>query len=76
MVLLTAKDTFRKISVLAFWYGRMQAEHLGIIGVYYKVGKGNTGGRQEAKRACFSSSGALRTHANLGEGRNQVIPIQ
>jgi hypothetical protein len=30
----------------------------------------------QAERECFSSLGAFKTYANLGEGRNQVIPIQ
>jgi hypothetical protein len=59
------------------------AGYVGINGVYYKLGSGNTKGsmvrpgwKPEAKRACFCSSVAFKPHRNLREGENQVIPSQ
>jgi hypothetical protein len=47
----------------------------GVNGVYWKLGKGNPDGSQEAEGVGFSSPGAFKTYANLWEGRNQVIPL-
>jgi hypothetical protein len=50
--------------------------HVGVNGVYEKLGKGNTKGSMVGprgiwrKRACFSLPGAFKTYANLWEGRN------
>jgi hypothetical protein len=42
--------------------------HVGVNGVYLKLGKANTSGRQEADRAGFSSPGAFKTY---GKGRTR-----
>jgi hypothetical protein len=59
------------------------AGHVGVKGVYYKLGKRNTKGsmvgprwKPEAKTACSCSSGAFKTYDNLWEGEDQVIFIQ
>jgi hypothetical protein len=59
------------------------AEHVGINGVYDKLGKRNTKGSMagprwnlEAEGACLSSPGAFKTYANPHKGRKQVIPTQ
>jgi hypothetical protein len=45
--------------------------HVGVNGVYEKLGKGNTKGSMVGprgiwrKRACFSLPGAFKTYANL-----------
>jgi hypothetical protein len=67
---VNGKRYFQKILVLAHWNGRIQAEHVSVIGVYYRLGKGNTSGSWEAERACISSSGAFKTYANIWKGRN------
>jgi hypothetical protein len=51
--------------VLELWHGRIQAEHVDVIGVYSKFRKGNTGGSHEAERACFSSPGALKIYVGI-----------
>jgi hypothetical protein len=59
------------------------AGHLGVNGVYEKLGKGNTKGSMVGpggicrQRACFSLPGAFKTYTNLWEGQNQVdyLPI-
>jgi hypothetical protein len=38
-MLLRAKQYFQKTLVLAFLHGRIQAEHMGVHGVYSKLGK-------------------------------------
>jgi hypothetical protein len=60
------------------------ARHVGINGVYYKLGKGNTMGKMvkpgwklEAASSSFPcSSGAFKTCDNLREGANKEIPTQ
>jgi hypothetical protein len=55
---------------------------MGVNGVYLKFGKGNTKRsivesrwNLEAEKAYFPSPGAFKTYVDLGERRNQVIPI-
>jgi hypothetical protein len=50
---------------------------------FIKLGKGNTKGsmlrprwKTEVKRACFCSSGALKTYNNVWEVENKEIPTQ
>jgi hypothetical protein len=52
------------------------AGHVGVKGVYQKLGKRNTKrsivgprGKPEAERACFCSSGALKTYITYAKGR-------
>jgi hypothetical protein len=44
------------------------AGHVGVNGVYEKLGEGNAKGS-------MMGSGAFKTYANIGEGKNQVILI-
>jgi hypothetical protein len=69
--------------VLVFQHGRSEAEHMGVNGIYSKLGKGNTKGgmvrprwKSEAKRAYFCSSGAFKTYDNLWEEVKKEIPSQ
>jgi hypothetical protein len=69
--------------VLAFWGGRIQAEHVGVNGVYQKLGKGKYKGSMvgcrwsfPAERTCFCSSGIFKTYDNLWKGESKEIPSQ
>jgi hypothetical protein len=56
--------------------------HVGVNGIYYKLGKGITkggmvgpgGSWKQRESLCFS--GAFKAYANLWEGKNLVIPNQ
>jgi hypothetical protein len=59
------------------------AGHMGVKGVYYKLGIRNAKGsvvgprwKPEAERACFSLLGALKIYGNLLEGEKEEILSQ
>jgi hypothetical protein len=50
------------------------AGHTVVDGVYSKLGKGNTGGRQEAERACFYLQVLLKSMLTYMKGRTRGFP--